>query len=67
VPATQPDAVIEHRFVEAELLALHVGQIDRLFGRTVWRVDRCHWRIDGGELLRLLPAIDCLMARRVTV
>jgi hypothetical protein len=63
---TQRD-VIEHGRVESELLALHVGQIDRLWGHLVWRTDRLHWRIDGGELLSLLVAIDVLMSGRMPV
>jgi hypothetical protein len=59
--------MIEHGHVEAELRALHVGQIDRLWGRLVWRTDRLHWRIDGGELMSLLVAIDALMSGRLHV
>jgi len=59
--------VVLHGEVEAELWALAVRQVTSLFGRTVWRVDLRHWRIDGAPPLLLLPAIDCLMSRRGVV
>jgi hypothetical protein len=64
--AAQPD-VLSHGEVESQLLALHVGQIDRLWGHLARRTDRLHWRIDGGELLSLLVAIDVLMSGRMPV
>jgi hypothetical protein len=62
--ATQPDAPISHGEVESQLRVLHVGQIDRLWGHLVWKVDRLHYRVDGGELMTLLVAIDALMKWR---
>ena len=61
---TRLEAVVLHGEVETELRALAVRQVTSLFGRTVWRVDLHHWRIDGSEPRRLLVAIDALMCRR---
>jgi hypothetical protein len=55
--------MIEHGQVEAELRSLVVKQVTTLFGKTVWRLDKRHWCIDGGAPLRLLLAIDALMKR----
>jgi hypothetical protein len=57
-------AMIWHGEVESALRAIAVTQITTLWGRTVWRTDLRHWRVDGSEPVRLLCAIDRLMSKR---
>jgi hypothetical protein len=61
---TQPDVVIWHGLVEAELRRLVIGQQTCLWGRVVWRQSACCWCIDGGPSSSLLVAIDSLMCKR---
>jgi hypothetical protein len=54
--------LISHCEVESELRAIAAGQIARLWGREVLRLDEYNFSVDGSRPLLLLPAIDSVMS-----
>jgi hypothetical protein len=56
--------MISHGEVEASLRHLEVKQVAPLWRHLAWRVSWREWRIDGGEPIHMLRAIDALMSRQ---